>query len=54
MKFDGTTMLEGSVAIARKVFDVAELAFAHHVHDLNARDQDSGAAEGLEAEHLAG
>ena len=33
------------------VFDSAELAFADHVHDLDAGDKDSGAAKGFEAEH---
>ena len=36
------------------VFDGAELAFANHVHDLDAGDQDSGAAKGLESEHRPG
>ena len=38
----------------RSVFDIAELAFADHVHDLDARDQDLSAAESLEAEHRPG
>ena len=36
------------------VFDGAELAFANHVHDLDAGDQDSSAAKGLESEHRPG
>ena len=35
------------------VFDIGELTFADHVHDLDASDQDSGAAESLETEHRA-
>ena len=35
-------------------FDSADLAFADHVHDLDAGDQDSGAAKGLESEHRPG
>jgi hypothetical protein len=33
------------------VFDVAEFALADHVRDLDAGEQNSGAAKGLEAEH---
>ena len=36
------------------VFDSAELAFANHVHGLDAGDQDARAAEGLESEHRTG
>jgi hypothetical protein len=36
------------------LFDGAKLAFADHVHDLDASDQDSGAAKGLESEHRPG
>jgi hypothetical protein len=33
------------------VFDVAELALADHVHDLDAGEQNSGATKGLEPQH---
>ena len=36
------------------VFDSVELAFADHVHDLDAGDQDAGAKKGLESEHRPG
>ena len=36
------------------VFDRDELAFANHVHDLDAGEQDACAAKGLEAEHRPG
>jgi hypothetical protein len=36
------------------VFDIAELAFADHVHDRDANDQDSSATKGLETEHRPG
>lgn len=36
------------------IFDFTELAFADHVHDLDACDQDAGTAKGLEPKHGSG